>query len=109
MLIEERGEVPVPGLVGAPAEDLADVRQVGAGGPDFLTRDPPSAAVGHGPGADRCQVRSGAGLAEQLAGDLLPAVEAGQRMQPLFLRPVPQDRGGDHAEAYRERGIAGTW
>src|SRR6185503_621120 len=70
------------------------MRLVGAGGPDLLPVDDPLIAAELGPRHRTGDVRSAAGLAEQLAPDIL----AGQNAeQEFFLLPVGamiEDRSG---------------
>ncbi len=81
------------------ADDLADVRQMRARGPHFLTGHQPLVAVAHGLGLHPGQVAARTGLAEELARH---DVAAPQRLQVEGLHlvgGVRQDRRGHHAEA----------
>jgi hypothetical protein len=107
---QEGSQVAVPRIAGRSADNLPDVGQVGPGGPDLLAADPPAVPTHLHPdglGPDRGQIRAGAGLAEQLAGDLLPAEQQRQPVLFLLLGAVPADGGRDHAQADGQRRIAG--
>ena len=72
-----------------PADDLADVGELGARGPDLLAVHDPLVAVPDRPGLQRGQIRPRARLAEELAGDDVPAVHGSQ----VGLSSPPRWRG----------------
>ena len=79
---DEVGDALVLGGVGLGAgQQDPEVGQMGVGGPHLLTLHHPLVAVELGPGGQRGQVGPGAGLAEQLAPDLL----AGQQREQVAL------------------------
>ena len=86
--------------VGAGDED-AEAGDVGERRPDLLAVDDVDVAVAHGPGAEVGQVAARAGLAEQLAPDLLAAEQREQVAVLLRLRAGVEDRRTGPADADR--------
>ena len=75
------------GLIGVGAgEQDAPVAEVGAGRPHLLPVDDPLVAVAHGTGRQPREVGAGAGLAEQLAPDLVAAQHRRQVALPSARR-----------------------
>src|SRR6202000_28780 len=73
--------------------------------PHLLAADDPVVAVGYGPGGQPRQVRSGPGLAEELAGDQVAPEEGGHDPGDEFRRRVaPQDRGEHPVQLEEVRG-----
>ena len=73
--------------------------RVGQRRPHLLAVDDPLVTVAHRPGGEAGHVRSGAGLAEELAPDLLAREERAEVARPLLVGPVGEDRGRRHAVA----------
>ncbi len=84
--------------VGAGDED-AELGEVGQRGPDLLAVDHVLVAVADRPGAQVGEVGAGAGLAEQLAPDLLAGEQRQQVAVALCLRAGVQQRGAGPADA----------
>ncbi len=109
-------DTPVLGRVGVGASDQdPELGMVGARGPDLLTVDNPFIAVPDCSGGERGQIRPGAGLAEELAPDLLTGEQRPQI--PLLLlggavfhqRRTHECLGrGDEAGSWR-RSFASSW
>ena len=76
---------------------------VGLGRPHLLAVDHPLVAVAHGPGGEAGEVGAGAGLAEQLAPDLVAAEHRVEEALLLRVGAVGDDRRADHADADHER------
>ena len=74
-------------------------RDVGQGGPDLLPVQHPLVAVALGPGRQAGHVGAGAGLAEELAPDLLVGEQRTQVALLLLGRPVRDDGRRAHAVA----------
>src|SRR5690606_3534475 len=72
---------------------------VGQGRPHLLPVDDPLVTVPDRPRGQGGEVGSGAGLAEQLAPDLLASPQGTQESTPLFVVAEPQDRGSGHPQA----------
>ena len=70
-----------------------------SGGPDLLAVEHPLVAVALGPRGQAGHVRPGAGLAEQLAPDLLAGEERPEVAALLLVGAVGHQGGGDHAVA----------
>src|ERR1700682_1264242 len=104
----ERGEVVVTGAGRGLADDLSDVREVRAGGPDLLAGDAPAIPIPDSLGPDRRQVRPRVRLAEKLAGDQVGAKQRGEVFVLLPLVSVAQDGGGDHPQAHGQGGVTGS-
>src|SRR3984893_1503032 len=87
-------------LVGAGQHD-GERRLVRPGRPDLLAVDDPRVTVALGSGGQRREVTAGAGLAEQLAPQLVGAHDRRQEAQPLLLGSVREKRGRGQAQAER--------
>ena len=70
-------------------------------GPHLLPVGYPLLPVADGTGGQRGQVAAGAGLAEQLAPDLLPRPETAQPALLLLVAAVGEDGRGRHAQPDR--------
>ena len=82
-----------------PGHDEPERRDVGQRGPDLLPVEHPLLAVALGPGRQPGDVGPGAGLAEELAPDLLVGEEGPEVALLLLGRPVGGDGRGAHAVA----------
>ncbi len=92
----EVGDAPVGRHVGICAgEQDPPPGHIGPGRPDLLTVDDIGVTVTLGPRAQRRQVRTGLGLAEQLAPGLGAVVDAGQPARLLVGRASGQQRGSN--------------
>ena len=95
---DETGQAMVlAGVRVGPGDAEPELRHVRQRGPDLVAVEPPAIAVAHRAGAQRRQVGTGLGLAEQLAPDLLAGE---QRPQHRLLRVGAEaDQGrGDSAD-----------
>src|SRR5437016_3519934 len=77
--------LPPARVVGAAADDLADVGQVRPRRPHLLAGEAPHLAVAHRPGLEAGEVGAGVGLGEQLAGEDIAPVEGGQPAAALLV------------------------
>jgi hypothetical protein len=94
---DEVGEALVLGRVGVgPRDDHPVAGVVGAGAPDLLAVDDPLVAVAHRGGAEAGEVRSGGGLAEELAPDLVAARHLREETLLLLLGAVRHERRTEH-------------
>ena len=89
---EEVGEpLALRDVVVGPGQKDRPVRKVGPRGPHFLAGDDPLIAVALGPGGQRGEIGAGAGLAEELAPDLLVADDGGEEALALLLGAVCEE------------------
>ena len=82
------------------ARRIPPVGDISPGGPDLGAVDHVHVAVAYGPGAQRSEVRTSLGLAEQLAPALSVIEHGGQEAGLLLLGAASQDRrpGPAHAD-----------
>ena len=83
------------------ATRIAPPGVVGHGGPHLLPVDDPLVAVPDRAGRERRQVGPGAGLAEELAPDLLARPQRAQEPLPLLVGAEHQDRRRRHSQPDR--------
>ena len=97
---DEPGEAFVLGQVWVgPADHLAEVRELGAGGPHLLTSKDPFVAVFFGLHLEAGEVRPGARFGEQLTADDVAPPHLLEVCRLRCVAGVSEDRRGDHAEA----------
>ena len=99
---QERGDALVLGHIGiGPGQQEPEPGQVGQRRPDLLPVEDPLITVGNGPGREARHIGPRAGLAEQLAPDLLRREQRAQVALLLLVRAVGDDRRRTHAVADR--------
>src|SRR4051812_1868071 len=81
-----------------PGDQHPVVREVGPGAPDLLTRDDPLVAVADGARGERREVRTGAGLREELAPHLVVAHDRRQEAGLLLVGAPGEDRRAGQVE-----------
>ena len=106
---DEGGEAGVLDRFGVGAHDQqAEARQMGQGRPHLLSVDGPLVAVAHALRRQPGEVGAGAGLAEQLAPDLLAGEQRTQVALLLLLAAPHNDRRSAHPVADRVAVVPGS-
>ena len=91
---QERGDARLLDDIGISArEQHAVVGELRIGRPDLLAVDDPVIAVAHSLGGEACEVRSGTGLAEQLAAQHVGAQKSCGKTLALLRGPEDTDSG----------------